>query len=262
MREKRPRLGSLSLIATWLCLPTLSWAGGPWLPENVSLLGGKIDRLYNLIFAVTALMFVGVHVALIWFLLRYRAKAHPQAIYTHGSNKAETIWTVLPGLFLFWLALYQRSAWVEAKIAFPKSEDAVRVQVLGQQFFWNFRYPGPDGEFATDDDIVQGNNLYVPVDKPVLLQIRAMDVIHSLYLPNFRLKQDAVPGLTTTSWFQATRTGEWEIACAELCGMFHYRMKGRVIVLSQVEFEQWLQEKVEKQTGPAPAGGWDWEAYE
>lgn len=257
-----PWLQALSALGAWSWLPAAAWADGPWLPENVSTLGGKIDHLYNLIFAVTVVMFAGVHVALLWFLLRYRAKAHPKAIYSHGSKKAEMIWTVLPGLFLFWLALYQRSAWVEAKIVFPKSEEALRVQVLAQQFIWSFRYAGPDGEFATDDDIVEGNNLYVPVDKPVLLQIRAVDVIHSLYLPHFRLKQDAVPGLTTTSWFQATRTGEWEIACAELCGMFHYRMQGRVFVLSQEAFERRMQEKIANQRGPAPPGGWDWEAYE
>ena len=113
---------------------------------------------------------------------------------------------------------------------------------MPQQFSWNFRYVIEDGEFGTEDDLVPSQNqMHIPVDKPVIIQIAPYDVIHSFYLPNFRVKIDATPGMVNTMWFQATETGKFEIACAELCGNSHYRMKGYLTVDSEEDYNNWLQ---------------------
>jgi cytochrome c oxidase subunit 2 len=144
-------------------------------------------------------------------------------------------------------------------------EDALQIDVFAQQFAWNIRYPGPDGIFgrvdsalidelsnpmgidrsdaAAIDDVVVINQLYVPVDRPVQVTLRSRDVIHSFFLPNFRVKQDAVPGMSIPVWFVPTQEGRFELACTELCGLGHYRMMGFFNVLPQGEFEDWLQQQ-------------------
>jgi cytochrome c oxidase subunit 2 len=138
------------------------------------------------------------------------------------------------------------------------------VEVTGEQFTWNVRYPGPDGVFgrtaptlisqenaigldpadvAAADDIQDLALIHVPVNRAVLIKLRSKDVLHSFYLPNHRIKQDAVPGMTIDVWFTPTREGEFELACAELCGFGHYQMRGFLNVVSESEFEQWLADK-------------------
>ncbi|MHA2621087.1 MAG: cytochrome c oxidase subunit II [bacterium JZ-2024 1] len=232
------------------------------LPENVSAEGQWVDQLYTMIFALVVVMFILTEGALIYFILRYRATRNPTPYYTHGSKTAEVIWTVVPALILILVAFSQISAWRKLKIEPPPPEASFRVEIFAQQFLWNIRYPGPDGAFATSDDIVTFNDLRVPVDTPVLLQLRARDVIHSFYLPALRIKQDVVPGYTTQVWFRATRTGDFEIACAELCGSNHYAMRGFLKILSAEEINGWLSQKynemIENQTTP-PDWGWPWE---
>jgi len=129
----------------------------------------------------------------------------------------------------------------EAFWKFPKDESVVRVEVMPQQFAWNFRYAGEDSEFSTADDLVPTQNImHIPVNTPVIIQIASYDVIHSFFIPNFRVKVDATPGMINTLWFQATETGEFEIACAELCGNSHYRMRGSLIVDTQEDYSKWL----------------------
>ena len=143
-------------------------------------------------------------------------------------------------------------------------DDAVVIEVTGEQFTWNVRYPGEDGEFgrtdphrisvenplgvdsndpAAADDIHELAVFYVPVNRPVHIRLRSKDVLHSFYLPHHRIKQDAVPGMTIGLWFVPTVEGEFELACAELCGFGHYQMRGTFHVVSEQEFEQWLSEK-------------------
>jgi cytochrome c oxidase subunit 2 len=121
--------------------------------------------------------------------------------------------------------------------------NAFEVRARAEQFEWNITYPGSDGVLGTDDDFTVRNQLHVPVDEPVVVHLEAMDVIHSFFVPAFRVKQDAVPGMNTRLWFEANQTGEFELACAELCGLGHYRMRARVFVHSQDEFESWLAEQ-------------------
>ena len=121
----------------------------------------------------------------------------------------------------------------------------------GKQFEWNITYPGADGRLGTADDFVKRNQLHIPVNTKVRATLESEDVIHSFFLPNFRLKQDAVPGMRIPIWFDATKTGTWEIACAELCGLGHYRMKGTVTVHTAEEFNTWQAQ----QAATAAAGG-------
>ena len=236
----------------------VAFADGVWLPENISTLGEKIDHLYNMIFWMVAIMFFVTEGALFYFIIRYRARPGRKAQYFPDHKVVETVWSVIPGLILLFLALYQWNTWAEAKLRPPDSEDSIRVQVLAKQFEWHFRYAGPDGRFDTEDDVTLINRMYIPEKKNILVQLRAEDVIHSFFLPNMRVKQDAVPGTTVQLWFDANKTGTYEIACSELCGLGHYRMRAQLFISTQSEFDAWLEEKYE--AGATPADwGWSWE---
>ncbi len=213
------------------------------LPTSVSTFGGDIDALFVAILIITVIAFVLVQGALLYFLYRYRDRGDRKATYVHGHWRLELAWTVLPALILFALAILQYDTWVEAKQRFPSEEESFVVEVTPEQFEWNIRYPGLDGAFDTEDDIVAPKNvMHVPVNEPVLVRLRSKDVIHSFFVPELRVKQDAVPGMTTQAWFEATETGEFEIVCAELCGLGHYRMRGFLTVETAEEFQAWLAE--------------------
>jgi cytochrome c oxidase subunit 2 len=236
-----------------------------WLPENISAAAGSVDFLFTLILITTGIAFVLVEGLLIYFLYRYRHREGQKATYVHGHWRLELAWTLFPALILFSLAIYQRGPWLDLKARFPSEDEAVVVELSPKQFEWHVRYPGPDGQFgrvapelvdkeenplgldpndpAGADDIIAPNNaLHVPVNQRVLVLLKAQDVIHSFYVPTLRVKQDAVPGMTIRTWFEAAKTGRYEIACAELCGLGHYRMRAFLTVESQAEFEAWLEE--------------------
>ena len=239
-RGRGVRIGFAALGA--VAVPSLASALPFWLhlPENVSTYGGQIDGLFHLILWITGVIFVVVEALLLFFLFRYRHREGRVPRYTHGSNRLEVIWTIVPAVICVILALMSRRSWAEIKQRMPK--DAMNVEVTAEQFAWNIRYPGPDGKLDTADDVVTLNQLHFPVGRPLIVTLHSKDVIHSFFLPEFRVKQDAVPGMTTRIWLEATRVGHWEIACAELCGLGHFRMKGFVTVETPEEFERWLVE--------------------
>lgn len=230
------------------------------LPHDVSVEGQRVDILYKGIFYLVAVIFFLTEGALVYFILKYRARPGAKPYYIEGSAKAEWIWTLIPGVILLVLALTQVPVWVALKVRPPAAEDAFRVEAMAQQFNWNFRYPGADGVFGTPDDVTSPT-LIVPVGKTVLIQIRSRDVIHSFFLPNFRVKQDATPGLTTQTWFTAQETGKFEVACAELCGLGHYRMRSFITVESESEVKAWLDaqtKQVVAEGGEDPSDNWGW----
>jgi cytochrome c oxidase subunit 2 len=220
------------------------------LPEGVSSYSDRIDGIFRLILWITGVIFVVVELLLIFFLVRYRHREGRRARYTHGSNRLEVIWTIVPAVICVILALVSRRTWADIKQSLPK--DALAIEITAEQFAWNIRYPGPDGRFGTADDVASLNQLHFPVGRPVVATLRSKDVIHSFFLPEFRVKQDAVPGMSTRIWFDATRAGQWEIACAELCGLGHYRMKGFVTVEPQEDFEKWLATQAAEASGTPP----------
>lgn len=222
------------------------------LPENVSTFGAEIDSIYYLILGITAVIFFAVEALLIFFIIRYRHKEGRKAAYIHGSTRAEVIWTAIPFLILVFLAFQSRSVWVAVKDPARMPSDALELRVAAKQFEWNVTYPGVDGRLGTTDDFVRRSQLRIPVDRPVRVTLTAEDVIHSFFLPEFRVKQDAVPGMEIPVWFQATRTGEFVLGCAELCGLGHYRMRGTVTVHTAEEFDAWQREQ-SAQAGAAAA---------
>lgn len=220
----------------------MSWIS--WmLPPGASTFAGDIDWIYYVILTITGIAFVIVEVTLVWFLIKYRARPGRVAHYTLGSNKAEVIWTSITAVTVIILGLMSAGMWnrIKGRDSVPTNAMAIRVNV--KQFEWNFIYPGPDGRFDTPDDFTRRNQLHLPVNQAVVVELRSEDVIHSFSIPAFRIKQDAVPGMHIRAWFEPTLTGEFELGCAELCGLGHYRMRAVVTVHSQEEYQRWLGEQ-------------------
>lgn len=211
--------------------------------DNISTFGSEVDLLFFVVLAVTGVAFLLVEGVLVAFLIRYRHREGRQAAYIHGNRRVEVLWTVVPGLMLFGLAIFQYGTWTRIKIDLPDEANAVVLEVEGKQFEWLATYPGPDGQLGTDDDIIAPPNvIHVPVNQPVIIRLTAREVLHSFFVPVLRLKQDAVPGMTIPVWFEATQTGTYEVACAELCGLGHYRMRAFLTVESEADFQAWLEE--------------------
>jgi len=213
-----------------------------WLPVAVSSYGVQVDRLFMAILWITGIIFILVEGLLLWCLIRYRRRDSRPAAYFHGNTTLELIWTVIPACIVGYLAFASQRLW--AHIQGPPPPHQVEVGVKAEQFAWNVSYPGPDGRLGTPDDLTTINQLHLPVGQVVLVNLSSKDVIHSFFLPQFRLKRDAVPGITGRVWLQATATGHFEIVCAELCGLGHYRMRGFVTVESPEAFQAWVNEQL------------------
>ncbi len=218
-----------------------------WLPQDVSEHGRVIDGLFMFILYLTGAVFIVTELVLVYYMWKYDASSNDKPVkYSHGSHALELVWTILPAVTLLFIAIYQMEAWATAKMQPPVMPPT--AEVTGRQFNWDFRYPGPDNELYTEDDIVRTDGkLYLPVDEDVLLRINSADVLHSFFLPNLRLKQDVVPGMEQSMWFKAKKTGGYDIVCAELCGWGHYKMKGRVFFLPRAEFDAKLVEMAAEQ---------------
>lgn len=218
-------------------------------PEDISSSGHLIMWLFNYTTYVNLFWFSLVCLGLFGFSYLYSQKRHKKAFYTHGNEKKHLLITALIGLGVF-LSVDMVITKVSSRDIkevfwnFPEdSEELIKVQVYAQQWAWNFRYAGRDGEFNTADDVVLLNDLVIPVNKKVMVQMTSKDVIHSFYLPNVRLKADAIPGRFAKLWFDANKVGEYEVACAEMCGIHHYLMKGKMTVLSQEDYDSWKNEQ-------------------
>jgi cytochrome c oxidase subunit 2 len=220
-------------------------------PENIATYGGEIDFLFNVVVILTGITFVAVEVTLIWFIFKYRGRPGHKAYYTHGNSKLEIFWTTATAVIVLALGAWSWPLWLRIKdpSRFPAAQ--LELGIMVKQFEWNVTYPGADGRLGTPDDFTKRNQLHIPVNTKVVATLESEDVIHSFFLPNFRLKQDAVPGMKIPVWFEANKTGGYQIACAELCGLGHYRMKGAVTVHSAEEFNTWSGQQV----ATAAAGG-------
>ena len=215
-----------------------------WLPENVSTYGKDIDWLFHLIYYITGITFLLVAVTFVVFLWMYRDRPGRRARYTHGSAPLEVAWTVVPSLILVILTFLSVPAWSKIKMSIPPSD--LLIHVTGKQFNWEITYPGPDGKFGTEDDKTLLDEMHVPINKVVRIQLRGRDVIHSFFVPQFRFKQDAVPGRDIIQWFQITKPGKYEAPCAELCGFGHYTMRGFLVTHAPDEYKQWVAEHAPK----------------
>ncbi len=257
-----------------------NWLG---LPALASAQGGQIDSLISWTHVFMFVLFVGWSAFFLYTLVRFRRSRHPVANYTgakaHTSRYLEIGVAVVEAILLVGFSI---PIWAARVDHVPSESEALVVQVTGEQFAWNVHYAGPDGKFgrtdiklidlqsnplgldrsdpAAKDDVTTVNQLYLPVNRPIIVKLRSKDVIHSFNLPEFRVKQDAIPGFTIPVWFTPNvttaemrkRTGnpefQFEIACAQLCGLGHYRMRGFVTVVSDGEFKKWMDEKVKEQS--------------
>jgi cytochrome c oxidase subunit 2 len=224
-----------------------------WLPQNISTFGGDIDWMFAIIYYVVGFWFVLAEVLLIYFIFRYRKRGTEKALYERGERWSELAWILVPAAIVLALDLGIDAAggpiWTKIKEQQPPG--GVQVRVTGKQFNWEFTYPGPDGQFDTPDDLTMDNELHVPVGQNVQLTMGARDVIHSFFIPTVRLKQDVLPGRTIKGWFNATKTGQYEIACAELCGFGHYNMRGFLTVHDPQDYQRWVQDHWPAATGGA-----------
>lgn len=237
------RVAAAALAAAAFTAPGTAWAFGKtriWLPEGVSTVAPAIDGIFNLVLWITGIAFVLVQATLVWFLIRYRRREGVAAGYTHGNHMVEIVWTVVPTVILVFLALRSQAVWSQVRGTPPPHD--LEVEVLAEQFAWNIRYAGPDGALNTPDDVLNINQMHLPAGKTVLIHLKSKDVIHSFFVPAFRFKQDAVPGLTGRLWVNAVKPANLEIVCAELCGLGHYRMRGAVTTEPLADFQTWLVE--------------------
>jgi cytochrome c oxidase subunit 2 len=236
-----------------------------WFPVDITqYYGHAIDRQFVITLVATGIIFVAAQAALAYAVWRYRDRGdRRKASYSHGNNLLEATWTTLAAILFIGLNLMGYHIWAAVHFT-GAAPGAMKIEVWGEQFAWYFRYPGPDGQFgpvhvekvddatgnflgldrehdpASKDDIVTAT-LAVPVNQPVELILRSKDVTHSFFVRELRLKQDLVPGMEIPIHFTATRVGRYEIACAELCGLGHYKMRAFFDVMSAEDFQKWLQ---------------------
>jgi cytochrome c oxidase subunit 2 len=267
--------GVENIMTEWLGLPALASAHG-----------GQIDGMIGWVHVFMLFLFVAWGGFFVYCLVRFRRSRNPVAIYTGVTSNVSTYSeigvVIVEAVLLIGFAIPLWAARVEG---LPPENEALVVQVTGEQFAWNIHYPGPDRVFgrtdiklldlqtnplgldrsdpAAKDDVTTVNQLYLPVNRPIIVRLRSKDVIHSFGVPEFRVKQDAIPGLTIPIWFiptittadMRTRTGnsafQYEIACAQLCGLGHARMRGFVTVQGAEEFQKWMDEAVAEQAGAA-----------
>jgi cytochrome c oxidase subunit 2 len=222
-----------------------------WLPENVSTYGRDIDWLFHLIYYITGITAILVFAVMLVFLVMYRDRPGRKARYTHGNTTLEIVWTVVPALILVILTLLSVPAWSKIKMTMPDTDFVVLV--TAKQFNWQVTYPGTDGKFGTEDDKTLLDEMHVPVNKVVRVILKSQDVIHSFFVPAFRMKQDAVPGHEIRQWFEATKPGKYEWPCAELCGFGHSGMRGWIYVHTADEYGKWAAENLKAEAAPATA---------
>jgi cytochrome c oxidase subunit II len=247
-----------------------------WLPPAISEHAPALDRQFMLTIIIVGIAFTAAQVGLGWMVWKYRdtGKPNDRALYTHGSNRLEVIWTVITAVVFIGLAVMGQRVWASLRLH-DAPAGSYSVEVVAQQFQWNFHYSGKDNVFgrtdpsliddstvnyigldesdpsAKDDAVI--SSLVIPVNRPVELKLRSKDVIHSFWVPPLRFKQDLVPGMEIKVHFTANKVGKYELACAELCGQNHFKMKSYMLVLpedqmtalralSQEQFQSKVQE--------------------
>ena len=256
------------------------------MPAPASTHAGEIDQMIVLVHWLMAVLFIGWGLFFLFVLFKFRRGANPKASYTGAKGKISKGLEVAVAIVeVILLLFYAIPAWAKRVKQFPAENEATVVRVIGHQFAWEVQYPGPDGKFGrTDpklvsaenligidrsdpdakDDIVTSNQLNLPVNKPVLVHLSSQDVIHSFGLYDFRVKQDAIPGMSIPVWFIPNVTTaemraklgkpdfDYEITCSQLCGLGHFRMRGFVTIQSDADYKKWYDEQ-EAANKPAAA---------
>jgi len=264
----------LLIPATWYVVHGITPAN---MPEDVSAQGHGVDQLIIYVHILMGILFVGWIGYFFYVIMRYHKSRSPKADYvgirSHASSYAEVIVAIFEAVLLIGFAI---PVWSSAVDKFPNEKEAVVIKVIGQQFQWNGWYPGPHGKFcANDEKNVTDDNHFgldkkdpafkenyfilsdfeVPVNKPVIIYISSLDVIHCFACKPLRVTQDAIPGMVFPAHFTAKKLGTYQINCAQLCGMGHYKMRGLIKVVSQVDYDKWVAEK--SKAGASSGGGYE-----
>jgi cytochrome c oxidase subunit 2 len=256
-------MGRVLAVIIWiitLLSVLLFLAGKWWFPEGISEHAPALDRQFLITIVVVGISFTAAQIGLGWMVWKYRdtgAKSD-RAIYTHGSNRLEVLWTVITAFVFITLGVMGQSVWASLRLnnAPPGSYS---VEVVAQQFQWNFHYAGKDGKYGrTDPQLIDDSalnfvgldssdpaaaddavtaSLVIPVNRPVELRLRSKDVIHNFWVPQLRFKQDLVPGMEIKVHFTANKVGKYELACAELCGQLHFKMRSYMLVVPEADIQ-------------------------
>jgi cytochrome c oxidase subunit 2 len=239
-----------------------------YMPPDYSAHGPELDTLSAYVHWLMLILFIGWGLLFAYMLIRFRASKQPKAVYhgtkSHASKYAEIAVFVIECVLLFGISIPAWSRWTTRP---TQDKNAIEIRVVGEQFAWNIHYPGADGIFGkTDvkyvtssnplgidvsdpnakDDVTTLNQLHMQVNRPIVIRLTSKDVIHSFFLPYMRVKQDAIPGMQIPVHFTPVKTSgseTWEIACAQLCGLGHYRMKGQYQVHTKADFDKWMAEQ-------------------
>ncbi|MCF8224418.1 MAG: cytochrome c oxidase subunit II [Bacteroidales bacterium] len=198
-------------------------------PENASNFVAGVDLAFFIILGVSIFFLVAITAAMIIFIRKYNREKHPEAIQNEGSTKLEIIWTVIPLLIVLVMFYFGWMGWKPMK---TPPEDAMRVKAIARM--WNFKFEYENGKLT--------DSLYVPLNQPVILDLVALDVLHSLYIPAFRVKEDMVPGNIKQMWFIPGQVGSYDLFCTEYCGLEHSYMYTGVHVMHEDEFDEWLKD--------------------
>lgn len=234
----------------------------PWWWTPIASNWNYIDQTLIITFWITGVVFAAVILFMAYCIFRFRHKEGRKAAYEPENNRLEWWLTVVTGVGVAAMLAPGLFVWGQF-ITVP--DEATEIEVLAQQWQWNFRLPGSDGELGTsdnrlidfenpiginpsnplgqDDVVIEADDLHLPIGKPVKMLLRSADVLHDFYVPEFRAKMDMVPGMVTYFWFTPTRTGTFEVLCAELCGTGHAFMRGFVVVDTQEDYDAWLLEQ-------------------
>jgi cytochrome c oxidase subunit 2 len=225
--------------------------------ESVSTYAGKIDGLFWLIAVLVGFWFFVAQGVLFWFLWKFRSSAVEKSQYITGEEKHEKKWIHLPHnlIILCDVAIVVGAVWVwyVVKQDLPDRPDRETIGVIARQWAWNFVHPGPDKKLGTEDDVTTSNELRIKVNTLYHFKLESLDVLNNFSIPVFRLKQDAVPGRVYTGWFEATKTGTYDIQCAEMCGIGHGIMGAKLFIQTAEEHDAWLKEMAAKKV--ALSGG-------
>lgn len=262
--------GSCAVLFAGVALAAPQPGTGVSLPIDASAEGHRIDFLIGITNGITAVLFLVMTAWLLIAGLKHNEKH--EASYDHGTSKrsmflalgmAGSVFVVVDGNLFVNSTKDLETVYHNFEEA-EKDPNAVRIEINGHQWAWDMRYAGPDGKFNTKDDIVRLNDMRIPVDTPIILEVASTDVIHSFNLPNMRTKVDAVPGQINKIWFKAKLTGEFDIGCAQHCGTNHYKMKGLLTILSKEEYAAWaketsaISERSYDEKDESAHWGWDW----
>ncbi len=262
----------IAAIVVCAIAPAMDW-GFPGNREAATPLGQRIDDLFYLILGIVTVAFIGTMGALAYVLWKGSKNEDEKGWFSHGSHNLEVIWTIVPSGILLFIALYQIDVWAIYRVRDYENRDAdprpthLVAEVTARQFEWRIRYPAPGKKFKTykevkdwlarphAGDVYAVNKLFVPLNRETLIYLKSGDVQHAFFVPDLRVKQDAMPGQSIDIWFTVNRAGKFNLTCAELCGWGHYKMRGEVEAVEDLQAQLRRLKSLQDYDGVTPPEG-------